>query len=152
VDLDQEIERLGGRSVRAIFEEEGEERFRDLEALALAKVLSAAAPSVVACGGGVLGRAANREALKARARVVWLLVSPEVAAERLSGPEASGRPLLQGGPVPDRLRSLLDRRGTAYAEAADASVETAGMTPDEVAERIAVALDQPGLRWDSSAS
>lgn len=152
VDLDREIERLAGRSVDAIFEEEGEERFRDLESLALAHALGGAAPVVVACGGGILGRAANRDLLKSRARAFWLQVDPETAARRLSGPGEPARPLLRGGPVEERLRSLLDRRGPAYAEAADATVETSGLTPEEVAERIAAEVDRSGLRWDSSAS
>jgi len=152
VDLDREIERLAGRGVPAIFEEEGEERFRDVESLALAHVLGGASPVVLACGGGVLGRAANRELLKTRARAVWLRVDPETAARRLGGPGEPARPLLLGAPVEGRLRSLLTRRGPAYAEAADASVETAGRTPEEVAERIAAEIDRSGLRWDSSAS
>ena len=152
VDLDREIERLAGRSVPAIFEEEGEERFRDLESLALADALSGASPVVVACGGGVLGRAANREIMRSRARAVWLKVDPGTAARRLSGPGEPERPLLSRGPIEERLHSLLDCRGPAYAEAADASVETSGLTPEEVAERIAAEIDRSGLRWDSSAS
>jgi len=152
VDLDREIERLAGRSVRAVFEEEGEERFRDLESLALAHVLNGDSPVVVACGGGVLGRAANRELMRSRARALWLQVDPETAARRLGGPGEPMRPLLAGGPAEARLRSLLEGRGPAYAAAADASVDTSGLTPGEVAERIAAEIDRCGLRWDSSAS
>ena len=59
-DLDREIERRAGRAVRAIFEDEGEERFRDLESIALAEALGGEGSLVLACGGGILGRAANR--------------------------------------------------------------------------------------------
>ena len=151
MDLDREVERLAGRSVRAIFEDEGEARFRDLESLALAQVLSGAAPVVVACGGGVLGRTANRELLGSRARVVWLRVDPASAAARLGESGASERPLL-GGALEERLRSLLERRGPGYAEAANTSVETAGDPPEEIAGRIAELLSRSGDRWDPSAS
>lgn len=145
VDLDREIERVAGRSIPAIFEE-GEERFRDLESLALAEVLGGAEPRVVACGGGILGRAANRDLLRARARVVWLTVDPSSAAERLRGAGAGERPLLGGGSLGERLTRLLAQRGRGYTEVADHVVD-AGGAPEAVAERIA-----NELRWDSSAS
>lgn len=143
-DLDREVERRSGRAVSAIFEQEGEERFRDLESLALAQALGAAEPVVLACGGGVLGRAANRELLSARARVIWLTVEPGEAAKRLRAPGSTGRPLLHGGAPEEGLRALLQRRGAAYAAAADATVETDGLVPEEVAERILAGLPAGG--------
>ncbi len=151
VDLDREIERLAGRGIPAIFAE-GEERFRDLESLALAEALAGAEQAVVACGGGVLGRAANRDLLRAGARVVWLAVDPFTAAARLRTTGSDERPLLDGGPIEERLGSLLKQRGRAYAEAANAVVETAGQAPEAVAERIAREFTRSGPRWDSSAS
>ncbi len=139
VDLDREIERRAGRSVAAIFEE-GEPRFRELESRALAEALDGAGPLVLACGGGVLGRSENRELLGARARVVWLRVDPSSAAARLQGSGSAERPLLRGGPVAERLRALLESRGAEYAAAAEAAVDTAGLTPEQVAERIAERL------------
>jgi shikimate kinase len=139
-DLDREIEREEGRAVTAIFEDEGEERFRDLESSALAHALGGEGPVVVACGGGILGRAANRDLLRSRARVVWLTVDPGEAAKRLLAPGSDARPLLSGGAPAERLRALLERRRPAYAAAADATVETDGLAPEEVAERILARL------------
>jgi shikimate kinase len=139
-DLDRAVERLAGRPVPAIFAEEGEERFRDLESLALAELLQGPPPVVLACGGGVLGRAANRELLNQRARVVWLTVEPEEAAARLGITGWRERPLLRGAPDAPQLRELLDRRAAAYAEAAHRRVKTDGLTPAEVAARVLAAL------------
>ena len=139
-DLDREVERQSGRAVAAIFEDGGEERFRDLESLALAHALGGEGSVVLACGGGILGRAANRELLRSLARVVWLVVDPEEAAKRLRASGAGERPLLSGGAPVERLRALLERRRPVYAAAADATVETDGLTPEEVAERILVGL------------
>jgi shikimate kinase len=150
VDLDREIERVAGRGIPAIFAE-GEERFRDLETLALAEALGLAERAVVACGGGVLGRAANRDLLRARALVVWLTVDPSAAAARLRGSGSGERPLLSGGSLEERLGRLLEQRGRGYAEVADRVVETDG-APEAVAERIANELTRSGLPWDSSAS
>jgi shikimate kinase len=144
-DLDREIERQAGRAVPVIFEEEGEERFRDRESLALARALGGEGPVVLACGGGVLGRAANRDLLSARARVVWLTVDPREAARRLGPGGSEERPLLGGGTPAERLRALLERRGPAYAAAADVTVETDGLSPEDVAERVAVALRRQGF-------
>jgi shikimate kinase len=150
VDLDQEIERQANRSIPAILEEQGEERFRDLESRVLDEVLNAGEGLVLACGGGILGRAENREALKARARVVWLAVDPATAAARLGPGAAGGRPLLSGGPLEERLQALLLSRGDAFAAAADLVVETAGRSPEEVAGRIAAHARASQARWDIS--
>ena len=152
VDLDQEIERLAGRSVSAILEEEGEERFRDLESLALAQVLDLDRPLVLACGGGILGRTKNRDLLKARVRVVWLAVDPATAAARLGPSGRSGRPLLRGGGLAERLQALLESRGPGYAGAAEAVVDTDGRAPEEVAGRIAASLAASRAPWDRSGS
>jgi len=92
----------------------------------------------------VLGRAANRELLSTSARVIWLTVEPGEAAKRLGAPGSAERPLLHGGVPEEGLRALLQRRGAAYAAAADATVETDGLVPEEVAERILAGLPAGG--------
>jgi shikimate kinase len=144
-DLDREVERRAGRAVGAIFEDEGEERFRDLESLALAEALGGGGSLVLACGGGILGRAANRDLLKSRARVVWLSVDPGEAAKRLRTSGAEERPLLSGSAPAERLRALLELRRAAYAAAADATVDTDGLDPEEVADSVLARLRGPGL-------
>jgi shikimate kinase len=144
VDLDSEIERLAGRPVSAVFDEDGEERFRDLETSALASALEGSAPIVLACGGGALGRAENRALLKARARVVWLGVDPTVAAERLRAPGEVARPLLRSASIEGRLRTLLEARREGYEGAAELTVDTSGLAPEQVALVIAAALEGKG--------
>ncbi|MGH2658553.1 MAG: shikimate kinase, partial [Actinomycetota bacterium] len=77
VELDSEIERAAGKSVSEIFAEDGEARFRELEASALT-VVGARDPSVVSCGGGVVLEPANRVTLRATGDVVFLSVSLNV--------------------------------------------------------------------------
>ena len=140
VDLDREIERRAGRSVALLFEE-GEARFRELESRALRELLERTESLVLACGAGILEKSVNRELLATRARVVWLEVDPESAAARLQGAGAAERPLLHGeGPLVERLRSLLMSRRPRYAAAAHTIVDTSGLTPEEVADRIAERL------------
>ena len=66
VDLDDEVERRAGMTVREIFERQGEPAFRQMEAEALRGTL-ALPDVVVAMGGGTMAFEANAAADRARA-------------------------------------------------------------------------------------
>lgn len=131
VDLDETIVRRAEMSIDLIFEKLGEANFRRLEAECLADAL-AGPISVVATGAGALVDDSSRRLALDKGLVVWLQVSPEVAAERVARSET--RPLLAGRSEPpvERLRALLGARRAAYAESHH-SVETDERTPAEVA-------------------
>ena len=133
VDSDTLIEKTAGRSIPAIFSEEGEAAFREQEGRALARA-TRSSRVVVATGGGAPTHDAGREVL-ADGFTVWLAVSPAVAAERLAAqPTDEPRPLLAGDPR-QRLEALLESRRDDYARA-DASIEVDGLTPEQVCDRI----------------
>ncbi len=135
VDSDELIEARTGRTVREIFEAEGEAAFRALEAAALVDALAEPEQLVIAAAGGVLLRPENREALqRSDALVVWLRADPAVLAERAS--RGQHRPLLDGDPLA-AMERLLPEREPLYREAADAVVDTGTDDPDTVAERVA---------------
>jgi len=136
VELDAEIERTAGRTVRQIFEEEGEVGFRELEAAAL-EDSAARDPSVVSCGGGIVLEPANRITLRASGEVVFLSVPLEVLHTRVQ--PAADRPLIRQG---DDLDRLFHEREPLYREFAARVVDASG-TPEEVAE----AIRQELLRW-----
>ena len=138
VDVDEIIEAESGRSVREIFEDEGEPAFRALESRALLS-LQTAEPSVVACGGGIVTRDENRSALKQLGCVVYLKVS---AGETLARVGADGtRPLLSGPGGVLAATSLLEARESLYAAVADISVDTVGLSAEQVADRVASAIE-----------
>lgn len=148
IDLDAEVEKAAGRSVSALFAED-EAAFRALEVAALERALAARSPGVIlACGGGIVTSPETRSLLRARAFVVWLRVSPGRALARLGEPGVAERPLLAGAEAGAgaRLEALLRERGPMYEAASDAVIETDGLTPDEVAERVA-ALCRPDPTW-----
>jgi shikimate kinase len=157
VDLDDAIGRAAGRSAAALIRERGESAFRRVESRTLEATLSGAREGgerglVIACGGGVVEREENRERLRRGVFVVWLIVDPVEAVERL-GPEGGDRPLLEEGPpaaLAERLQALLARRRGAYAAAASARVETGGKTPTQVAAEIGALWERAA--WGSSAS
>jgi shikimate kinase len=115
VDLDAEIVRRAGRPVSLIFSESGEERFRDLEALATSE-LRDRQRVVIAPGGGWVTRPETVSLLRPPARLVYLRIGLEVAAERIRD-GADERPLLAGPDLPERLNSLLKVREAAYSTA-----------------------------------
>src|SRR6266851_4297715 len=82
IDADAALEERFGCSIRIIFEEEGEAGFRQKEA-ALLEELCCSREQVIATGGGVVLRAANRERLRAAGRVVWLTAAARVLWQRL---------------------------------------------------------------------
>src|SRR5262245_29080743 len=100
VDADIAIERELGCSIRSFFEQQGEAAFRDVEQAVLERLL-VSERQVIATGGGVVSREANRKALAARAEVVYLRSSPEELMRRLR--HDTHRPLLQ---VSDPMRKL----------------------------------------------
>jgi shikimate kinase/3-dehydroquinate synthase len=130
VDLDQEIERLAGRSIPRIFEEQGERAFRALEREALSKLPSDA--GVVALGGGAVVDDQTRHSLLNEGIVVALTAPTDVLAARVGVGE--GRPLLTDDVARD-LERMLDQRAAAYAEA-HAVVDTAALSMQEVAAEV----------------
>jgi shikimate kinase len=134
VDVDACIEAGAGRQVATIFREEGEAGFREREREAIAEATKTE-NAVIACGGGAVLDPANVAHLKTHGTIVWLRVTPEVAAERLGTDQ--GRPVLQrmeGGLV-ERLDKLISARAPAYEWAADFTVQADGPV-DQVAEAI----------------
>lgn len=137
VELDTEIERAAGRSVREIFRSEGEARFRELEAAALVETATRD-PSVVSCGGGIVLEPANRVTLRATGEVVFLSVPLEVLRERV--PPAEDRPLIR---AEGDLERLFREREPLYREFAAHVVDASG-DPAEVAAAI-----EEELRWSA---
>lgn len=130
VDTDELVEQRAGKSVAAIFAEDGEEKFREYERQVAAELVDRR-DTVIATGGGFGADPANLASLKTHALVVCLWASPEVLHERARRLE--NRPLLR---VPDplrRIRELLAKRTPVYQQA-DVLINTEGRHNHEVAQ------------------
>jgi shikimate kinase len=141
VDADAEIERRAGKSIAAIFAEEGEAAFRDLESRVVAE-LSSLRRTVVALGGGAVLRDANRDAICAAGPVVWLTATVEAIIGRLeSDPTtASRRPNLTRSGGREEVDAVLSERTPIYRQCATIVVDTDGKTSAQVADEIAANL------------
>lgn len=133
VDTDELVAQAEGRSIPEIFASEGEEAFRDIEERVLAELVGVAGV-VLATGGGVILREANRIALKKIGTVAWLDADPEVLFERAS--RSQRRPLLQTENPRATFDSLLTARRAIYEEASDFRMDSTGLGHEEVARRI----------------
>jgi shikimate kinase len=138
VELDARIERAAGKSVAQIFSDEGEARFREMEAAALMEAATED-PSVVSCGGGVVLEPANRVTLRATGVVVFLSVPVDVLRSRVM--PSADRPLIHEQHDLDRL---IDQREPLYREFAAHVVDGTG-DPHEVAAGIEKEL----YRWSA---
>lgn len=114
-DLDQRIEKETGSSISLIFEEKGEEYFRNLETLWLKKA-SITTPLVMATGGGTVLH--NMEWMLENGWVVWLDTPLEEIKNRLAQ-EWQQRPLFQGNDLSDleaKVEAMYQVRSARYAQ------------------------------------
>ncbi len=131
-DADREIEERSGVDIPWIFDKEGEAGFRDRET-AMIEALSRLDGVLVSTGGGVVGRAENRE-LMARGMVVYLYASVDEQVRRTA--KDKKRPLLQNANPRKVLEELMAIRDPLYRDVADIIVNTDGRSPRAVANEI----------------
>ncbi len=141
-DMDNRIEAHAGRTIAAIFRDDGEQAFRALEREE-ARLLRDLPRRVVATGGGAFAHPETRALLQEQAVTVWLRCDLETALGRM--PQDGARPLAANR---DIMRALLAEREPAY-RMADVVVDAAG-APEQVAERV-VALVRGRLRGEAPA-
>lgn len=117
VDTDKLVAGEHG-AIKKIFEQSGEEYFRELEASALRRALSEG--GIIATGGGVVLRESNRQMLEGN-QVIFL----DTAAEHILGKiNLAKRPLLKDNP--DRWQEIYDERLPLYQACATNTVFTGG--------------------------
>jgi shikimate kinase len=137
IDTDDVIWDRTGRTVRQIFEEDGEPAFRRLETEVLVDSLAPGGPAVIAAAGGVVLNETNRQALRGSdAHVVWLRAKPAVLVDRVAG--QGHRPLLDDDPAAT-LAAMHASRDALYAEVADSVIDVDDRTPEDV---LAKALEE----------
>jgi shikimate kinase len=129
VDLDAEIEKTEGISVREIFARSGEARFRQIEREHL-KRISEASPAIIALGGGAYIDPENRKVADESGVAVWLDASFSAIRDRIR-PDGT-RPLLADL---ERARRLYAERLPSY-KLARIHVLTDNRLPDAIAQEI----------------
>jgi shikimate kinase len=137
IDTDTTIRHKYRKSIPDIFATFGEPFFRDQENKTLQE-LQASQEAVIATGGGIILQPRNHPLLRTLGVVVWLTASEETIWERVS--RNRNRPLLQTSDPRTTIRNLMSTRYPLYDAVADITVETTGLTHQEVADRAVAAL------------
>jgi shikimate kinase len=138
IDLDVEVERRAGMSVRQIFEAQGEPAFRRLEHEALRETLEMP-DAVVATGGGTMVFDGNLGLMKAGGLSVWLNPPFATIVARIGALGKQDRPLFRDE---TQALALYRERLPAYRRA-DLTVDMApGEGPQEIAARIALRIGE----------
>ena len=139
IDVDEQIVRRAGKSIRDIFDQDGEKRFRDLESEVI-KQVSPMSDQIIALGGGSLLREENRVTLQSHAhKLIYLRCDPNELYRRIKADPNSGgtRPSLTqfGGDIRE-IELLIALREPTYHQCKALEIDVTGITPDEAAASI----------------
>ena len=132
VDTDELIVARDGRSVAAIFREDGEAAFRDWEAR-IALELAEKSGLVIATGGRLLLDEGNVAALGRNGRLFCLTAAPATILARLVG-DGGVRPLLNVPNPAQEIERLLAERVAGYGRFPQ--ISTDDKTPHQIAAEI----------------
>ncbi len=131
-DTDHVIEKEAGMSIPKIFEQQGEESFRDMETALLKKLIEQqCSKHIISTGGGMAVREENQALLRELGFVVWLECPPEDILAHTS--KSNNRPLLQCDDPMAAVTSLLEQRTPMYEQAAHLKINTSELEFDEIA-------------------
>jgi shikimate kinase len=141
LDLDRVIEQHAGKKIREIFEESGEQHFRELETRLL-KDISDGDNLIISLGGGTIASGDNLSILKKNGEVIYLKTSLEAVYKRLMYKQ--DRPIfrlneLQETPkeeILNKIKSIYDAREPFY-EKADFIVDTENVSIGRTVDFIA---------------
>src|SRR6185437_4517876 len=95
VDVDEEIERAAGKSIKEIFADHGEAYFRDGERRVIARLLRSG-PQVLATGGGAFMVQETRDNIRSAGISIWLRAELPLLLRRVL--KRDTRPLLKDAP------------------------------------------------------
>lgn len=144
VDTDQEIQRLAGKPIHRIFQDDGEAAFRALERQVVAQACQGSG-QIIAAGGGAFVDPDNRRLMLENGLVFCLSAHPETLHRRVAGGPGQGesaresraatRPLLAGADPLGRIKALLEQRAEFYAQAHH-TIQTDDLAPEQTAQRV----------------
>lgn len=133
-DTDEQIEKISGQSIPAIFEQYGEPEFRRIEKALVRRIAADNIPSVIALGGGSLMDEESLSVVRATGLLVFLDCSMDRIIERVN---PSSRPLFKT----ERLTDLLNQRLPGYRQASWI-LDTSHISPEQTTEKLMVWLHE----------
>jgi shikimate kinase len=136
-DADVVIEERAGKTIAAIFQDDGEPAFRAIEVEVTAD-LCAADGVIIATGGGAVMNPDNVRNIRENCFAVLLEADPVTILGRMTDdPEtARMRPALTDLDRQKEIEHLLQVRADAYQSASDIRIDTSAISVDEVVDII----------------
>lgn len=132
IDLDDVIVKKAGRSIPEIFSTDGEAVFRRIEKQALEQTITKYAENtaVLALGGGSVTVPGAVKLLQEKTLCIYLKTPLNILSERVQG---SNRPLAAAG-----FEERFSQREPLYESAAHITIDTEGLTPEQIADEIII--------------
>ena len=132
-DTDKLIEKVEGRKIKDIFEQDGEEYFRQKESEALSATQTLK-NVVIATGGGIVEKEENRLFLENEDKVIFLDSTPERQYERTK--DSKKRPLLNDGDSLEILKKLYEKRFNFYEAVSKIKISMDNLNTEEILKKI----------------
>ncbi|KAA3439963.1 shikimate kinase [Rufibacter hautae] len=138
LDLDTLIEEQEGLAVPQVFEQRGQEYFRQAEAQALRLAAARSERLVLATGGGAPCFCENMGFMVSQGATVYLKLTPAELVARLTPSDLQGRPLLRDKTPDELLVYLADtlRQREPFYQQASLVVAAGGRDVPTVAQQI----------------
>ena len=114
IDTDKLIEEKTKKTIKKIFEEDGEQYFRNLEEKITTEILNNK-KSVISLGGGAIINKNIRSTVKKNSYNVYLKVNIEILNKRLQN--STNRPLVNNNDLKKTLHELIIKREKFYLQA-----------------------------------
>jgi len=134
VDIDTLIVRRMQMPITQVFGEQGEAKFRAIEAELMARAL-AEPPAVLVPGGGWAAQPEAMETAKQSAYVIYLRTNAATSTRRAT--IDSSRPLLTGDDPFEQMRHLLQQREPFYRQAHH-EINVEGKSPERVTDELTI--------------
>jgi XRE family transcriptional regulator, aerobic/anaerobic benzoate catabolism transcriptional regulator len=135
IEVDGLVVDAAGMALGEIFENRGQEGYREVEARCVARVLDQPGPAIIATGGSLVTAPDTWSRLRQVARTAWLQASPASHLQRVLAQgdlrPMRGRPDAQG-----ELKEILAARAALYAQA-DVALDTDVLGVEGVVDRLA---------------
>ena len=137
-DTDKLVEKVVGKKIKEIFDQNGEQYFRLKESEELDKTRKLK-NAVIATGGGIIENEKNRLFLKEEKKVIFLDSSIKRQYDRTK--ESQKRPLLNNGDSMKILKNLYQKRLSFYQEVSKLKISMDNLTEGKIIEKILDFLD-----------
>jgi len=130
IEMDDLIIKKFGKSINQIFNQDGEERFREME-IEVSKSLISKDECIISSGGGIVMNKINIDFLRKNGKIVFLKTSFSEIEKRLK--DINDRPLFRDKKI---VRKLFTFRKRLYEEYADLIINTDKKSVEKIAYEI----------------